>query len=146
MWRNCTKCRKQKTLTDFHKGCGPGGYNCWCKSCIKKAQYVWDKRKRVEKNKHFPDLKSKNARAWERRHPLKIRAYSELYRAFKTGKIKKKNTCEKCGSTPTQCHHSDYSKPLEFIELCKKCHTQAHIEVTEAKKITLSFRRLFQFG
>ena len=41
-------------------------------------------------------------------------------------RLKKKNICETCGASPTQCHHEDYNKPLEYIELCIECHNKLH--------------------
>jgi len=43
-------------------------------------------------------------------------------------KIRKRNTCEICHTSPTQCHHEDYTKPLEYIELCKRCHEFLHMQ------------------
>jgi len=31
--------------------------------------------------------------------------------------------CSKCGSTENlEHHHPDYSKPLEYVTLCRHCH------------------------
>jgi len=47
---------------------------------------------------------------------------------LKRGKIKKE-PCNKCGSKNNlQMHHEDYSKPLEIIWLCLKCHREKHAE------------------
>lgn len=38
----------------------------------------------------------------------------------------KDKTCEECGSTDNlQRHHTDYSKPLEIVILCPKCHNKS---------------------
>ena len=34
--------------------------------------------------------------------------------------------CEKCGTKPAHRHHEDYSKPLEIMWLCVKCHGLHH--------------------
>ena len=40
-------------------------------------------------------------------------------------KIKKGLKCEMCKNNPAEeRHHTDYSKPLEVILLCKKCHAK----------------------
>ena len=42
-------------------------------------------------------------------------------------KIAKAETCCKCGSKiDIERHHPDYSKPLEIITLCRKCHVGVH--------------------
>ena len=48
-------------------------------------------------------------------------------RAIARGEIIKKDSCEWCGSNQEiQCHHSDYSKPLEVLWVCKNCHIRHH--------------------
>jgi hypothetical protein len=50
------------------------------------------------------------------------RAYLNTY--LKRGLIVK-NPCY-CGETNSQAHHSDYSKPLEVVWLCRKHHLEVH--------------------
>jgi len=49
------------------------------------------------------------------------------------GNIEKKSHCEKCNHDGSifriEKHHEDYSKPLEVIFLCAKCHKIRHIEL-----------------
>ncbi len=48
-------------------------------------------------------------------------------KAIKQGRIERKEHCEWCGSIRhVSAHHEDYSKPLEVIWLCIKCHTARH--------------------
>lgn len=44
---------------------------------------------------------------------------------LKRGKIAKQ-PCVRCGSSESQMHHEDYSKPLEVTWLCRPCHLQVH--------------------
>lgn len=55
---------------------------------------------------------------------IKVRARKLLSRAVAAGKIVQQ-PC-KCGSTKTQAHHPDYTKPLEVEWMCAKCHSQHH--------------------
>ena len=32
-----------------------------------------------------------------------------------------------CGNLRPEAHHPDYSKPLEVMWLCKRCHTDLHL-------------------
>ena len=46
---------------------------------------------------------------------------------LKFKKITKPNTCSLCGLPgKIDAHHPDYSKPKEYIWLCKKCHINLH--------------------
>jgi hypothetical protein len=34
--------------------------------------------------------------------------------------------CSMCGALKAECHHPDYTKPLEIIWLCRRCHKRIH--------------------
>lgn len=55
----------------------------------------------------------------------KVRARKLLSRALERGDLER-GPCEQCGSTKTQGHHDDYSKPLDVRWLCGKCHSKLH--------------------
>jgi len=57
---------------------------------------------------------------------LQKRCRQKLADEIKKGNIRKRNTCEICHASPTQCHHDDYNKPSDFIELCMRCHKYLH--------------------
>lgn len=42
-------------------------------------------------------------------------------------------TCEMCGKPATDRHHTNYSKPLEVIQLCRACHIQVEADVLREK-------------
>jgi hypothetical protein len=65
--------------------------------------------------------------AWIHRNPIKRWAHNVLNRAVKDGKIMKPEACSKCGrEVRIEGHHPDYSKPLEVIWLCHRCHIAEH--------------------
>lgn len=61
------------------------------------------------------------------KYPEKRKAQYTLSNALRTGKIKRPNFCSVCNkSCKPQGHHYDYSKPLNVIWMCKKCHSDLH--------------------
>lgn len=59
--------------------------------------------------------------------PDKQRARGILTVAVKKGIIAKPDQCSQCGKRrKLDAHHNDYSKPLNVLWLCKKCHTLIH--------------------
>lgn len=65
------------------------------------------------------------------RSPNRQRAYGALKRAIAQGRITKPKVCEKCGRNPGVAsdgrsllhgHHDDYSRPLDVLWICNKCH------------------------
>lgn len=70
-------------------------------------------------------------REWRKNHQLtkeqqlkdNARSYAGVYK--RRGKIQQE-PCKQCGNEHSQMHHEDYSKPLEVIWLCRKCHLELH--------------------
>ena len=65
----------------------------------------------------------------------KGKAHDALEYAIIKGDIKRPEKCSVCGLNPPlakdgrsqiQGHHYDYSKPLDVIWVCKKCHHEIH--------------------
>jgi len=54
---------------------------------------------------------------------MKANARSYLNVYLKRGKIIKTN-CILCGDSNVEAHQSDYTKPLEVIWFCRKCHLE----------------------
>ena len=83
-------------------------------------------RDRYRKNKERR-RKTNKKYYWANRE--KRSAYAKVYRAVFSGKIKRPNSCDKCGTNSRlEGHHKDYSKPLEIIWLCIRCHKNIHQE------------------
>lgn len=62
---------------------------------------------------------------YRRRYPEKAHAHDTLCRAIQRGVIVKQ-PCVVCGSIKAEGHHSDYTKPLDVIWLCRKHHRDIH--------------------
>lgn len=59
------------------------------------------------------------------------RAHGKVGTAVLSGKLNKPAKCSKCNKKAKRIegHHSDYTKPLDVIWLCCKCHRNLHIEL-----------------
>jgi hypothetical protein len=65
-------------------------------------------------------------KAYRKRHQELVNARRTLYRAVKTGKIKRPGRCSECRKPcEPDGHHDDHSKPLEVRWLCEACHVLA---------------------
>jgi predicted DNA-binding protein YlxM (UPF0122 family) len=61
-------------------------------------------------------------------------AQNKVEKAILRGRITRPENCERCGASGTfkdgrsaiQAHHPDYSKPLDVIWLCQRCHHDEH--------------------
>jgi ribosomal protein S27AE len=58
---------------------------------------------------------------WRISNPEKAYAHYVVSNAIRYGKLVK-NACEVCGASKVDAHHNDYTKPLEVVWLCHKCH------------------------
>lgn len=66
---------------------------------------------------------------WAERHPEWRHAHYMVNNAVRDGKLSKPSVCDVCGREGRlHAHHYDYSKPLEVIWVCPKCHRDIHAE------------------
>ena len=74
-----------------------------------------------------PKTPTEMKKEWRYKYPLKAYAQGVTFRATREGKIKRPNNCSICHKyCKPESHHRDYSKPLEVIWLCRKCHLEEH--------------------
>jgi hypothetical protein len=148
MSKECFKCHKTQPLSQFYTHPKMGdGHLGKCKTCAKRdvseriailvnnPEWLAKERARCRvKQERYRNLgvavpvSQEARRKWSRNNRHKKRAQCAAGRAVRSGKIKKATICERCGAAPKrlQKHHPDYSKPLEIIWLCSKCHGIAH--------------------
>ena len=98
--KQCIICKKDYKVTSFIQK--------YCKKCMNddtiRKQY------RAQKNK----------KTWEK-YPEKRKARTKAGNHIR---IKIGTLCERCKKNfATDRHHKDYTKPLDIIKVCKKCHT-----------------------
>jgi ribosomal protein S27AE len=147
MEKTCFKCGIKKDLSEFyaHPRMGDGHLNK-CKDCAKKDERLRrlmnidafrEKQtiNRIEnperyrgyekKRKRDADAMRKKTMEWRKANPEKYRAHSKVNNALRDGKITKPGKCQICGSDYfLHAHHEDYSRPLEVVWLCARCHGQ----------------------
>lgn len=131
----CFKCLKTKPLCAYykHKHMGDGHLNK-CIECAKQDEATRYNNNflkiREYEQKRFKDPKRKAKvieyqRIRRKKYPEKNKARNKVRRAIKSGKLIRL-PCVKCGELKSQAHHHDYSKPLDVIWLCFKCHRLEH--------------------
>ncbi len=131
----CFKCGLEKPMGDFYAHPSMGdGHLGKCKECTKR-----DVRKHREENDsvreydrrryHADPARKARSRAvadkWAKENPHKRKAQGALAYAVRRGRVQR-TSCEKCGKTKVQGHHEDYSRPLDVMWLCVRCHHRHH--------------------
>jgi hypothetical protein len=77
-----------------------------------------------------PESHRKDIAKDKQKHPDRYRARKMVYNR----QIPLAPSCVQCGSGENlERHHPNYSKPLEIITLCRKCHGLAHRTVLLCK-------------
>ena len=107
-------------------------------------------RKYYEKN---PEIYKENAIAYRkktgnesvkkyrRKYPAKKKAHSYVELALFFGHMSKPDNCSMCKiKCDPQGHHEDYTKPLDVIWLCTKCHGFVHRKENTTHRERLSER------
>lgn len=150
MTKICFKCKIEKDISEFYKHSKMfDGYLNKCKECAKKdtinnyqknrnyyieydrKRNATPKRKVLRKDyiKKHPEIKYKSCIRYKNKFPEKYKASIIFHNAIRSGKIIRYNRCELCGMVcKPDGHHYDYSKPLDVLWCCKKCHQYIHKE------------------
>ncbi len=130
----CIECSAEKPATEFyaHPQMASGHVNV-CKECHKHRmkvrsrtnpavqEYNRERAKTPERKQHSRQI----TKRWREQNPVAYKAHSLVSYAVREGKLSRL-PCEFCGTTKVHAHHKDYSKPLEVVWLCAKCHHRLH--------------------
>jgi hypothetical protein len=83
------------------------------------------KRARTEKAQ---ESLNKSRKKWMLLNQAKRNAHIKLGNAVRDGKIEKPENCSICQSPSSRIHghHADYSKPLDVLWVCPRCHVALH--------------------
>lgn len=154
--KQCTKCKTSKGLENFSisRNTKDGlAYRCF--DCTRQLSRDYAKNNRqnaIERAANYYEENKEHCKKyrkeWAQDNKEKVRSSKSKYRKdpknkqkilargrlndqFRYGKLRKRNVCEICLASDTHCHHDDYTKPLEYIELCRKCHAKLHEQYKE---------------
>lgn len=135
----CLDCKKDKPAGEFyaHSEMANGHVNV-CKECHKLR--MKNRRRTNPRVQEYDRVRSKKAdrlekfkeysKRWRAKNPQAYQAHNAVNNAVRDGRLKKL-PCEFCGREDVHAHHKDYSKPLEVIWLCPKCHHRLHAAFPE---------------
>lgn len=136
----CRTCGEERQADDFYKG------RLSCKECVranvkhrartnpKVQEYDRARAKLPNRREHAADI----SRRWRQENPAAYKAQTALNNALRDGRIIKR-PCELCERADVHAHHRDYSRPLDVIWLCPKCHHRLHAvfpELEGANKVS----------
>jgi hypothetical protein len=138
----CTTCRvcgEVKPRSEYYhhqvRKCGTVGE---CKECTKTRvrrramtdpkvqEYERARSKTPARRAHIASV----AKRWTEKNPEAHRAHYAVTNAVRDGRLKRA-PCLFCGADQVHGHHRDYSRPLDVIWLCPKCHHRLHANFPE---------------
>lgn len=132
--KKCSECGQMKPLSEFNKKRkNKDGLQNRCRACFSrynKARYHSDPQRFIGDVRKYRDENLENVFATRmemcERNPNQKNAREALNVAVKLGHVVKPDHCLGCGrkasETRISAHHHDYSKPLEVVWVCARCH------------------------
>ena len=133
--RQCRVCDMVKPATDFYISS-----RHQCKECVKArvrerartnpAVQEYDRKR--SKLPHRVAQRREVNRKWRESNPAAYAAQTAVGNAVRDGRLAKE-PCLFCGRDDVHAHHRDYSKPLDVIWLCPKCHHRLHAAFPETE-------------
>ena len=116
--KRCKLCQETKGTEAFCKASrNLDGLESRCRECNKtRVRAIRDK---------TPGYNNKHTKAFKQRYPEKRAAHKAVEKALRAGTLAKQ-PCSVCGSTKSESHHEDYSRPLDVIWFCRQHHAAHH--------------------
>lgn len=131
--KTCCDCQVSKSLDDYYKS-KFGVAACVCKDCHKARMKV--RRLNNPKVQEYDRARAKTPERkaaarqvtirWRREHPEAWAAHIAVNNAVRDGRLVKTPCCICSTEDNVHGHHKDYSKPLDVIWMCAKCHHRIH--------------------
>lgn len=149
----CGKCGEEKPLAEFHKNRTTGdGLQTWCKVCIRAQSAEWKRdnpeQRKEQVRRYNRQHGGKNAKAWMKSNPHKVKAQKAVYSAVVAGSIpgaaEYQCFASNCENQARDHHHWSYDRNhwLSVIPLCRKCHRGVHtglVVLSNPQGLALSF-------
>lgn len=129
--KKCAGCGRVLKIDGFgYKDKKKGIRQSICRECFSaynRKRYQENKekiRERVKSHRdNHPELELDTRLKSCAKNPSKKNAYMAVDAALRSGVLEKPEKCSGCGSRGRlSAHHYDYSKPLDVIWVCRKCH------------------------
>lgn len=127
--KRCSKCKKNKQLSEFHKNQKhKDSLRYCCKICCSKYQ-----KSHLQTERGKANNRAKQER-FKIRHPNYIKAKHAVNNAVQAGKTARPDTlqCHYCPKQAQQYHHWHGYEPehwLDIIPVCTKCHQKCHRKI-----------------
>lgn len=134
--KKCSACGQEKPLSEFNKHRGnKDGLQDKCRVCCSeynKRHYAANREKYRKRVREYRDENLENVFETRMRmcekNPNRKNANEAVLLAVQLGYLDKPDHCLGCGRPSSEsrvtAHHHDYSKPLEVVWVCSKCHRQ----------------------
>lgn len=130
--KRCGKCGacKPRSMFSVNRN-NPDGLQGYCKGCAADYEAAARSRRNAQKRAWRASNRRRCRAAYRdygRKYPERRAAHDAVKEAVKAGKLPRVSTCScfVCGKQAEQYHHVDYSKRLEIIPVCRKCHREWH--------------------
>ncbi len=132
---HCKECIKEKMRVYYgaNKEASCATKNAWYaknKESARKKIYAWkaqNPKYMVHWHAQNREKHAKNVKAWRARHPHYVECHKEYNLAIRSGMLIKPENCMLCNKEgKVEGHHHNYSKPLDVVWVCTKCHRDIH--------------------
>ena len=135
--KTCFVCGETLPIDDFYRHPEMAdGHLGKCKNCCKAQAHGYRKARvdhwrEYDRNRfHMPERKTSlyaTAKKMRTVYPEKNRARRLVSKAIRNGTLQRQ-PCAMCGATKVEAHHTDYSKPLDVVWVCRSCHFKIHYD------------------
>jgi hypothetical protein len=131
----CRTCAEEKPLSEFYKHSQmlDGRLNI-CRDCtcarVRQHRQLNDHVREFDRSRGIRKSNKAVLERWTAKFPERKKAANAVSNALRDGRLRKM-PCLFCESEKVEGHHKDYSKPLDVIWLCPKCHRRLHANFPE---------------